>query len=148
MSTVIGDERVVLGLKNRGPLYERRILLAITRLTINLQRDVQANKLSGQVLNVRSGTLRRSIDFKVSSQPGGVQGRVSTNVLYGILHELGLRAQGEASRELFQQPISVARPTGSDPLSSLPKRSFLRRALRDLIQSGRIQRDLDEAVSL
>lgn len=142
MSTLIGDEIVISRLNARGLLYERQILQAVTRLTIDLQRSVRSEKLSGQVLNVVTGTLRRSIDYRVTQQTKGIEGRVSTNIFYGAVHEYGPRATAEASRAAFR------REEGRTQIEQLPPRSFLRSALQDLIASGRIERDLSAAVSL
>ncbi|MFX8565905.1 HK97 gp10 family phage protein, partial [Acinetobacter baumannii] len=63
--------------------------VGIGRAVLKLQREVVQNKLSGQVLNVRTGNLRRSIDQVVTTEGSAVIGIVSTNVKYGRIHEYG-----------------------------------------------------------
>ncbi len=132
----------------------RQLNVAITRLTLMLQRDVKAQKLSGQVLNVRTGTLRRSIDYAVAETPTAIVGKVSTNVRYGRRHEYGfsgtetVRAHLRSIKQAFGRSINpktvqVASFTRS---VNLPERSFLRSALQDLDQSGRVRVELEAAV--
>lgn len=53
---------------------------SIVRSTLKLLVKVKREKLSGQVLNVRTGRLRRSITQKVIDLSNGVTGIVGTNV--------------------------------------------------------------------
>lgn len=46
-------------------------------------------KVSDDVLKVRSGTLKRSIDYEVEKSGGDFTTRIGTNVWYGRLHEFG-----------------------------------------------------------
>lgn len=66
---------------------------AVTRrmqeIVIKLTRLVKADKLTGQVLHVRTGTLRRSITPNVSQQGNLIVGTVTTNIRYGLLWEFG-----------------------------------------------------------
>ena len=67
------------------------VVRAMNRITIGLQARVKAEKLSGQVLHVRTGTLRRSINREVraSGSAGMIEGIVGTNVEYAAAHEYG-----------------------------------------------------------
>jgi phage gpG-like protein len=114
------------------------LLATVQRETLALQRHVVEDKLSGQVLNVRTGTLRRSITQEVKESPGVIVGSVGTNLGYGLAHEFGAT---------IQHPGSVARrakalhwvAAGQDVFAAwtrphtikLPERSFLRSALAD-----------------
>lgn len=60
----------------------------VQRLSIMVQGKVK-DKLTGQVLHVRSGTLRRSINRVVQSDTAGVVATVGTNVRYAAVHEYG-----------------------------------------------------------
>ena len=63
---------------------------AMRRVVIGLQAHVKADKLTGQVLHVRTGTLRRSINQEVRYAGGGlIEGIVGTNVEYAAAHEYG-----------------------------------------------------------
>jgi hypothetical protein len=128
--------------------------LAITRLTTKLQRHVMANKLSGQVLNVRTGTLRRSIDQLVVDGGNTIVGKVSTNVSYGKKHEYGFN--GSETIESHLREIKKAWGRSITPKQvvvrehtrrvALPERSFLRSALRDFAETGQINNELEAAV--
>jgi phage gpG-like protein len=65
------------------------LLRVMTRFSIGLQSKVKEDKLSGQVLHVRTGTLRRSIKRGVSSDATSVTASVGTNVQYAGAHEFG-----------------------------------------------------------
>lgn len=67
----------------------RALVLKVTKLSIDLQRSVKEDKLTGQVLHVRTGTLRRSINREVQERPDGVFAIVGTNVKYAAIHEFG-----------------------------------------------------------
>jgi phage gpG-like protein len=66
------------------------VVRAMNRLTIMVQARVK-EKLSGEVLHVRTGTLRRSINREVraSGSAGMIEGIVGTNVEYAAAHEYG-----------------------------------------------------------
>lgn len=99
-----------------------RVRLAVQRSTIEVQRHVKRDKLSGAppgLLNVRTGTLRRSVNQRVEETTEGFKGSVGTNVHYGAYHELGT--------------------------SRLPERPFLRSSLEDMREQ--ITRNLTAAMS-
>uniref|UniRef100_A0A6M3KA36 Putative tail protein n=1 Tax=viral metagenome TaxID=1070528 RepID=A0A6M3KA36_9ZZZZ len=50
---------------------------------------VQSQKLTGQVLKVDTGRLRRSVTSRVSLVGQGARAAVGTNVFYGRVHEFG-----------------------------------------------------------
>lgn len=85
---------------------------AVERLSIGVQAAVKEDKLSGQVLHVRSGTLRRSINRVVTETPSGVFATVGTNVVYAAIHEYG-------------------GATGRNGSVQMPVRSFLRSTLAE-----------------
>ena len=67
----------------------------INRLSLQLQQKIQNDKLSGQVLNQRSGTLKRSIEMipsfantSAGTVMGGVRG-AGGPAFYGRFHEFG-----------------------------------------------------------
>lgn len=108
----------------------------LERETILLQRHVVEDKLSGQVLNVRTGTGRRSITATVEDGPGGsLVGRVGTNLGYMIANEFG--AQIPEIRPVHAKALHWMSPTGESVFAmraaahTLPERSFLRSALAD-----------------
>lgn len=151
---VVGDEAVVQRFSAMPPKLKAAILTAVTHLSRKLQRNVKAEKLSGQVLNVRTGTLRRSIDLNISESSTGVVGKVSTNLSYAPVHEYGFK--GVVTVKSHMREIKQAFGKSITPKSitvgthtrnvNLPARSFLRSALRDMEQSGEITREILKAV--
>lgn len=154
IGTVTGSEAVVAKFDAFPEKLHKQLKIAITRLTLFLQKDVKAGKLSGQALKVRTGTLRRSIDQRVLETPNSVTGVVSTNVKYGKVHEYGfsgavtVRAHLRQIKQAFGRSINPVSAMVSEHTRqvNLPERSFLRSALKDLGDSGRILTEINAAV--
>lgn len=151
---IIGDAEVAKRLhavpeRVRGALRD-----TVGRLVLKLQRRVMQDKLSGQVLKVRTGTLRRSIDQRVEVTDGGVVGLVSTNVKYGRALEYGstqpvtvkqhLRTVKQAWGRPLAAPVT-ATVKAHQRMQRVPERSFLRSALRDM--QPEVIAALDKAVA-
>lgn len=127
-------------LREYAKRIEREAKTSVGRLTLRLLTKVKQDKLSGQVLNVRSGRLRRSINQRVVVSAGRVEGTVGTNVEYAAGHEYGFKGQVSVKahmrmiKQAFGKSITPrlvqvrAHPREMD----LPERSFLRSALRDM----------------
>jgi phage gpG-like protein len=115
------------------------LVKGIGRLTLKLQRKVKMEKLTGQVLNVKTGTLRRSIDQRVIQRPdGSITGIVATNVKYAGVHEFGFK--GRISQSVREHLRKNRGKRGKHKVRAhtrnrdvdLPERSFLRSALREM----------------
>jgi hypothetical protein len=65
----------------------RRVTL---RLAIEAQRKVKSEKLSGQMLGVKTGTLRRSINAKAYEQGDTIGASTGTNLVYGRAWHQGM----------------------------------------------------------
>jgi phage gpG-like protein len=110
----------------------------VQRETLELQRHVVEDKLTGQVLHVRTGTLRRSITQVVVERGGAIIGRVGTTLRYGLAHEFGMTIHHPGSRVRHAKALHW-QVGGKDVFAmwtrphdiKLPERSFLRSALRD-----------------
>lgn len=88
-TTVVGAERVRLQLGTEIPNTALSRLRAVIRgLGYELQRNVQTDKLSGGVLNRRSGRLARSINTSFSSTPTSETASVGTSLSYGRIWEV------------------------------------------------------------
>lgn len=85
---VVGAEKVASYLRKKSHEVKNSCRDTMNRVTVILQAGV-VGKLNGAVLNVRTGTLRRSINRKVISTNAEVRGSVGTNVKYGAVHEYG-----------------------------------------------------------
>ncbi len=114
---VNGDVEVSRRLRRFPESMRADLRKTVQGLAIKLQRKVMAEKLSGQVLNVKTGTLRRSIDQAMVDDPEGVFGVVSTNLSYARRHEYGFQGQEQVKQHLrtikqawgkqLKEPISV-----------------------------------------
>lgn len=139
-------------LRSAPELMRASLLRAVTRLSIGIQRSVKEDKLTGQVLHVRTGTLRRSINRVVTDEPDGIFATVGTNVEYAAIHEYGfsgsvnIKAYVRQHRERLTYAQQYKRTgavikgklTGTSSLVSahtrqvnMPERSFLRSTLKD-----------------
>jgi phage gpG-like protein len=146
---IVGAESVTARLKDGAERARAAVRLAVARLAVALQRRVKERKLTGQVLNVRTGRLRRSINFRVTESGDEIVGAVGTNVEYGRLWELGgvipsrviePRAKGALYWPGAAHP--VARVT--QPERVVAARPFLRPALDEM--RARIRRELSAAI--
>jgi phage gpG-like protein len=61
------------------------------KATIDLVGHIKSKKLSGGVLNVRTGRLRRSVTGTTSDAAGVITSEVGTNVFYGAIWEKGFK---------------------------------------------------------
>lgn len=123
---------------------ERAVAAEVRRLAIRMQARVKAQKLTGQVLHVRTGTLRRSINQQVHVEGSKVWATVGTNVRYAAAHEYGFvgevsvrgHTRKVASRSAFQGRRQVLQGVAFVAAHSrrvnLPERSFLRSTLREM----------------
>jgi phage gpG-like protein len=150
-----GDAELVRKFEAMPDRLRDELTQGIGKAALKLQREVVQNKLSGQVLNVQTGTLRRSIDQVVTISGNSVVGIVLTNVNYARIHEYGfsgtvsVRESLRLIKKAFGKSITPKTVTvkAHSRKVNLPERSFLRSALRDLSGSGVIQGEIDAAVA-
>lgn len=137
----IGGDVLAAVLRSYGGKVQTAIVQSIGRSALRLQSEVMDNRLSGQVLNIRTGKLHRSIHQQVTSSGGLVVGEVNTNVRYGVAHEYGfagtvnVKASMRQIRQAFGRPLKSPRYVQIRAHTrnvKLPERSFLRSALRDM----------------
>lgn len=153
----IGGDVLAAVLRSYGDKVQTAIVQSVGRSALRLQREVMQNRLSGQVLNVRTGNLRRSIHQRVTNTGGAVIGEVNTNVRYGAAHEYGfagtvnVKASLRQVRQAFGRPLKSPRYVQVRAHSRnvrLPERSFLRSALRDMrpIIEADLQKSIEGAL--
>lgn len=149
----IGGDVLAAVLRSYGGKVQTAIVQSIGRSALRLQSEVMDNRLSGQVLNIRTGNLHRSIHQQVTSSGGLVVGEVNTNVRYGVAHEYGfagtvnVKASMRQIRQAFGRPLKSPRYVQIRAHSrnvKLPERSFLRSALRDM--KPEIEADLQKSI--
>jgi phage gpG-like protein len=151
---LVGDTQLIARLNAMPDRLRSGIVRAITRLGFQLEARVK-QKLSGEVLKVRTGTLRNSIHTRVAQSTSSVTASVGTNVKYARIHEFGGRTPAHTI------PKGGALPKGralafewrgqqvffrkvNHPGSRIPERSFLRSALKEL--EPRIKAELEAEV--
>lgn len=139
---------VLIGRENLSPFLrgipgniEAELKTEVEALTLKLLRKVKAEKLSGQALKNRTGTLRASINYRIESTGRQIYGVVGTNKEYAAVHEYGfsgsvnvrdfLRLQTTAfgKRLLSPKKVNVRAHTRN---MMMPERSFLRSSLREM----------------
>ncbi len=160
--TLVGDRELVARLAGTTPAVHDALLKKVQFLALKLQGWVVTRKLSGQVLNVRSGNLRRSITQAVDDFGEiGVYGRVYSagDVKYAGIHEFGgvihhpggtpyiidAAVDGMIKTRFVSAafPGRVAGVTRPHDIP-MPQRSFLRSSLSDM--QAEITRDLKATV--
>lgn len=150
-------EALLARLAGTGAALQSGMRRAVERLSIIVQGGVKEGKLTGQVLHVRTGTLRRSINRRITEDSSGVFATVGTNVRYAAAHEYGFDGEVtvKAHTRRAQQQMALKgkkRPGKSEGTINvrqftrhmhLPEKSFLRSELRD--RTPQIQQDLRSA---
>lgn len=116
--SIVGTEEVVHRFRALTASTTAKLRTTVERLALTLVGNVKRDKLTGQVLNVRTGRLRRSIHHEIDARGSSVVATVGTNVEYAKFHEYGL--------------------------GRMPERSFLRSSLREM--RDQIRHDLKAAV--
>jgi hypothetical protein len=131
---------------------------ALARASLDLQAAAQA-KLSGDVLQSRTGALRCSIAATVSASDSGISAAVSSDLSYAGFQEYGFQGIETVSAHLRTIKQAFGRPlrAGSERIAvgsydrkvDYPAHSFLRSALADMqteIMSG-LETAVTEAVA-
>jgi phage gpG-like protein len=111
-----GQGEVMARVRRLSERIPQEMRIGIERLTIRLQTIVRSEKLSGQVLKVKTGRLRNSIAREVFSAGAMVTGIVSSAVKYAKPHEYGfhgtvsVREHMRTVKQAFGRPIEPVRP--------------------------------------
>lgn len=138
---IIGDRELVARLAGMPANVRQALLKKCTALAFQLQRHIQSDKLSGQVLHVRTGALRASIFSSATASGTRVEGKASSSgdVKYAGIHEFGgtinipeivaTNAKALAfewhGRTVFFKKVAAHTVT-------MPERSFMRSSLADM----------------
>ena len=143
-----------LGKKFRDtiPNIQSGVQKEIMRLALKVTGKVMG-KLSGDVLRVRTGRLRRSIHPEWDFRQGYSGATVGTNVEYAAIHEYGFSGSVQVKsfqREMtkaFGKPISPTQVTvrAHTRNINMPERSFLRSTLREM--NSEIVEGLQKAIA-
>lgn len=143
---ITGNEHVEVRLRTMPQRTRESLKQAMLVAMVDLRGFVASNKLSGQLLKVRTGHLRRSITQSVQDDPHGVTGVVGTNVSYAAVHEYGFKGLVTVREHLRRlKDGNTANVRSHSRKMDLPARSFLRSSLMD--KAGTITERLGKAVS-
>ncbi len=169
IAELIGLPEVISKLKEIQINAPSAIVKAMKRLSLQLVRHVVQDKLTGQVLHVQTGKLRRSITLQIDENPNDITAIVGTNTEYARIHEFGFNGTVSVKEHLRRTKASfnAARKIGwSKSMSkqlgreasmgagtvrahsmkmNMPERSFLRSALADMAPT--IQETLQAAMA-
>jgi phage gpG-like protein len=148
---LVGDRELITRLTEIGPQLRGNLRRAVAKIGLDMQRRVM-EKLSGEVLKVRTGVLRSSINFRGPEETAtGVTGSVGTKVKYARVHEFGfhgtvnVKAHIRQVTQVFGRPISATQHVRAHSMRmNLPERSFLRSTLREM--TPEIKAGLESAV--
>lgn len=138
-----GDSELVARLDAAPATVRRELTREITAIVLLLEGHIKNTKLSGQVLHVRSGDLRRSVHavLPVVQTATGVTGKVaqSGDVKYGAIHEFGgrtpahvIEAKNGKALHFMMGGKDVFFKKVNHPGSQMPERSYMRSSLADL----------------
>lgn len=151
--TLEGADELITRLDAMPATVQALLKAKVTALAIKLQTHVANDKLAGQVLKVKTGALRRSIQQVVETSSDSVIGKVFSagDVKYAAIHEYGgtipahdifpSKAQALAfiigGSTVFAKHVSM-------PAVTMPEKSFLRSALADM--AAEISKGMKDAV--
>lgn len=125
---IVGDKALSLKLNYMTEKTKKSLTQAITILSIKLKNHIIKDKLSGQVLNHRTGNLWRSIQQEVHSEGTSIIGKVFSagDVKYAAIHEYG-----GSVRTRLGTGVGKPKPGGKATIE-MPERSFMRSSLADM----------------
>lgn len=143
---LVGDRETIARLGKVSDKARPAVKQSIVNLTLRLLAKVKSEYLSGQVLNVRTGRLRRSINQRITESGSRIEGIVGTNVEYARVHELGfkgvvsVKAHARKIKQAWGKPLKsakVVQVAAHTRNVDIPKRAFLLPALREMDDDAR-----------
>lgn len=139
--SVTGDREVIRNLKKYPEKVNDALYRKIYALTLELERKVKSEKLSGQVLNVKTGSLRSSVYSRVTRDRDGAEGKVAVppDVPYGAIHEFGgvieipeiTPVKAKALHWIGKDGEMFAKRVRAHTIT-MPERSYLRSSLSEM----------------
>jgi phage gpG-like protein len=139
--TLSGDRQLIEQLAAMPASVQTVLRVKATKLALQLRGYIRDDKLSGQVLAIRSGDLKASIEQTVVADATSVTAEVfsSGDVKYAAIHEFGgtiaahdiVPDKADAlafmygGKQIFAKIVHI-------PDVNMPERSFMRSALADM----------------
>lgn len=144
---MLGVAEVAASFDSMNSRMTQELRESVSRLSISLQRKVVQDKLSGQVLGVRTGRGRRSIHQDVQVTGDVISGVVSTNLFYMAGWETGWSGDARQSAQMSATKAKFAGSGGGDSFKngSPKQRPFLVPTLKEMDAAGIIQREFEAA---
>lgn len=151
---ITGDKELIARLDAMQDNVRAALFKKVWSLSAKLENKIKNEKLSGQVLNVVSGALRRSIGSDVEQDGSKVIGKAiqSGDVKYGAAHEFGF--EGDVTVAAHTREVDNIFGREVDPRTQfikaftrhvkMPEKSFMRSSLNDMREE--IIKGLTEAV--
>jgi phage gpG-like protein len=138
---LVGDKEIIQRLTAMPSAVKDSLRRKVNQLALNLESRVKDQKLSGQVLNVVTGALRRSIANEVNETSTSISAKVfsSGDVKYAAIHEYGgtihipeiVPDKAKALHFVIgSKDIFAMRVAAHDVV--MPERSYLRSSLDDM----------------
>jgi phage gpG-like protein len=154
---LVGGDAALTRLRAMPEAINASLLRVIAKLGIDLQRSVQQEELSGQALQIRSGSLQSSIDLRLDQSPTAATATVFTDSRYAGIHEYGFAGAVSVGASLRSITQAFGRPIAERIITvrayrrsmNLPERSFLRSALEEMTPAIRdeVEAALRQAVT-
>jgi hypothetical protein len=152
---LVGVEEVLSWLRATPETINTGLARAITRLGIDLQRNIQENEITGRPLNGRFGLLNSNVDLSIDQTADGVAATVfrdsgSRTGEQGFTGRSGLKDNLRHIKKAFERPPlgKIVTAQARNRRAALPDSSFLRSALEEMTPSIRdeVEAALTEAV--
>lgn len=136
--------------------FQKRVIAsiynAVKKDTTLLTNKIKNDKLSNNVLNVRSGNLRNSIHDKVFSSNGLIKGEVYSNSKYAAVHEFGFNGSETVKAHMRKMSKVYGKPVQAKEVlvnsftrhMKIRQSSFMRSSLNEL--ENTIYSDIELAV--
>ena len=138
---VVGDKELKSRLMGAPARVAGGVWRTLYQQGLELQRHIVADKLTGQVLNVVTGALRRSIQLAMSQDGDLMRATVYSagDVKYARIHEFGFSgvehvvAHTRMQTQVFGRVVSPFQVNvgAHDRMMNMPQRSFMRTGLAD-----------------
>lgn len=161
---LLGEKKAKAVTESVAANAQSRLVTAIRRIAISLVGYIKANKLSDQVLRVRTGRLRRSITAQFEGDNSDFRAIVGTNVRYARAHEEGFQGEVNVKQHTVKefsrmQTMAFGRPMKEPRIvnvrehvvkahamkMNIPKRPFLAPSVEENMPM--IQKGLREAMA-
>jgi phage gpG-like protein len=154
-AALTGDADVAQKLDGFAARLQTELRSGLGQMAERLRQDIVASKLSGQMLQSRSGRLQRSVAvMAVAGEGDALSVSVTVAAPYAALHEYGFRGsetiRGHVRRitQAFGRPITAKAIDVRSYSRAVvyPERSFLRSALNELEASGALRAEVQAAI--